>query len=292
MRNTFFTLFILSASLTLYSQQHSATKADFSRPKKLKDYQLVWHDEFNKKGKPDVKYWAYETGFKRNNELQWYQTKNASCKNGILTITALKEKVKNPSYDVNSQDWRKNRAFGDYTSASINTRGLKSWKYGRFEVRARIDSAKGSWPAIWTLGNKERWPANGEIDIMEFYIKNNRQSILANAAHLGINSEAKWNSKVLPITYFLEKDPKWLEKFHIWRMDWDEEAIKIYLDDELINDISITNTNNPDGFNPFHQEHYILLNLAIGGENGGDPSLSKFPMTYEVDYVRVYQKNN
>jgi beta-glucanase (GH16 family) len=285
--SSFLTLIV---SLDIHAQQSLAKRPDFSEPKKINGYELVWNDEFDRKGKPNPKFWSYENGFKRNNELQWYQAENANCKDGVLTITASREKIKNPDYDANSKDWRKNRAFGYYTSASINTKGLKSWKYGRFEIRARIDSTKGSWPAIWTLGNNEKWPANGEIDIMEFYIKNQKQSILANAAHLGQNFKPKWNSKIIPLSYFLEKDPNWLEKFHIWRMDWDEKAIKIYLDDELLNDINITHTKNPNGFNPFHQEHYFLLNLAIGGDNGGNPSLSKFPITYEVDYVRVYQK--
>jgi beta-glucanase (GH16 family) len=273
----------------LFSQKKEQTKADLSAPKQIKGYNLVWNDEFNKNGKPNSEFWSFENGFKRNNELQWYQEENAICKDGILTITAQREQVKNPNYDYTSKEWRKTRAFGNYTSASINTKGLKSWKYGRFETRAKIDSTKGSWPAIWTLGNDGEWPANGEIDIMEFYIKNQQQSVLANAAFLGGNQKPKWNSKVTPLTYFLDKDPNWLEKFHLWRMDWDEEAIKIYIDDELINEISIAKTINPDGTNPFQQEHYFLLNLAIG-ENGGNPKNSKFPIIYQVDYVRVYQR--
>jgi beta-glucanase (GH16 family) len=284
-------LFMLTAN-QLFSQKKEQKKADFSAPKQIKGYNLVWNDEFNENGKPNPAYWIFENGFKRNNELQWYQEENAICKDGILTITANRERVKNTNYDANSKDWRKNRAFGNFTSASINTKGLKSWKYGRFETRAKIDSTKGSWPAIWTLGNVGQWPANGEIDIMEFYIKNQQQSILANAAWLGGNLKPKWNSKVTPLTYFLEKDSKWLEKFHVWRMDWDEEAIKIFIDDELINNISTIKTINPDGKNPFQQEHYFLLNLAIGGENGGNPKNSMFPITYQVDYVRVYQKEN
>jgi beta-glucanase (GH16 family) len=273
----------------LFSQKKEQTKADLSAPKQIKGYNLVWNDEFNENGKPNSEFWSFENGFKRNNELQWYQEENAICKDGILTITAQREQVKNPNYDYTSKEWRKTRAFGNYTSASINTKGLKSWKYGRFETRAKIDSTKGSWPAIWTLGNNGEWPANGEIDIMEFYIKNQQQSVLANAAFLGGNQKPKWNSKVTPLTYFLDKDPNWLEKFHLWRMDWDEEAIKIYIDDELINEISIAKTINPDGTNPFQQEHYFLLNLAIG-ENGGNPKNSKFPIIYQVDYVRVYQR--
>ena len=75
-------------------------------------------------------------------------------------------------------------------------------------------------------------------------------------------------------------------------MDWDEKAIKLYVDDELLNSVNLAETVNRDGKgkNPFHQPHYILLNLAIGGDNGGDPSKTNFPTRFEVDYVRVYQK--
>ncbi|MDA9555780.1 glycoside hydrolase family 16 protein [Pelobium sp.] len=264
-------------------------RPDFTAPKIIDGYQLVWNDEFNINGKPNIESWRYETGFVRNEELQWYQKENAFCKNGVLNISAKREKVSNPSYNPNSKDWRKNRAFANYTSASINTKGLKSWKYGRFEVRAKIDSTKGSWPAIWTLGNEGQWPANGEIDLMEFYIKNDKQSILANAAWLGNNPRVIWNSKITPLNHFLSKDPNWVKKFHVWRMDWDAESIKLYLDDELLNEISASKTINPDGTNPFQQEHYLLLNLAIG-QNGGNPSSSKFPINYQIDYVRVYQK--
>lgn len=276
---------VYKSDLTINANSHSTATTILRK----ENYRLVWNDEFNADSEPNPTNWGYENGFKRNNELQWYQQENAICKDGVLTISAIKEKVNNPAYDAKSKDWRINRAFAEYTSTSINTKGIKSWKYGRFEIRAKIDSAKGSWPAIWTLGIDGKWPANGEIDIMEFYIKNQKQSILANAAWLGKNPKVIWNSKVTALTYFLNKDPKWLEKFHVWRMDWDAESIKIYLDDELLNDISTVNTINPDGSNPFQQEHYLLLNLAIG-ENGGTPNFSKFPIIYQIDYVRVYQK--
>lgn len=87
-------------------------------------------------------------------------------------------------------------------------------------------------------------------------------------------------------------DPDWSGKFHVWRMDWDEKAIRLYVDDTLLNttDLKDTFNKNPEGKNPFHQPHYILLNLAIGGANGGDPSKTDFPARFEVDYVRIYQK--
>jgi len=251
---------------------------------------LVWSDEFNEDGKPDAAHWRYETGFVRNQELQWYQTDNASVKNGLLVIEGRKQQVLNPNYVSGSTEWKKNRLYSQYTSSSINSSGLKTWKFGRFEIRARINTQKGSWPAIWTLGVNGEWPSNGEIDIMEFYQIGGVPSILANFAW-GTTTrwEAKWDGANKPLSYFMNKDARWADKFHVWTMDWGKDTIRLLLDGELMNETLVKNSVNPDGSNPFLQNHYILLNLALGA-NGGDPSTSTFPILYEVDYVRVYQK--
>jgi beta-glucanase (GH16 family) len=91
------------------------------------------------------------------------------------------------------------------------------------------------------------------------------------------------------LSHFTANDPDWPNKFHVWRMDWTKDVINLYLDDELLNTQPLDQTLNPDGSNPFQQPHYLLLNLALG-ENGGDPSYSKFPIRYEVDYVRLYKQ--
>ncbi|WP_057938923.1 glycoside hydrolase family 16 protein [Algoriphagus resistens] len=253
-------------------------------------YKLVWQEEFDQEGKVNPAFWSFEAGFKRNNELQWYQEPNAEITNGMLVITGKREQVKNVNYDAGSTDWRRNREFGEYTSSSINTRGKYEFQYGIMEVRAKIDTAMGMWPAIWTLGITEPWPSNGEIDLMEYYRVKGEATILANAAWADEGQyNAKWDEAKIPFAEFLEKDPDWPDKFHLWRMEWTEESIRLFLDNELLNEIDLARTVNPDGFNPFHQPHYILLNLAIGG-NGGDPSGSSFPRAYVVDYVRVYQK--
>lgn len=253
------------------------------------DYQLVWADEFNTDGSPDPTNWTYEHGFVRNKELQWYQPENAFCKNGKLIIEGRRERKENPNYEAGSKNWRKNREFARYTSSCVKTKGLHSWQYGRFEIKARIKTKAGLWPAIWFLGVDGEWPSNGEIDLMEFY----QGKILANACWGTRNRwQAKWDSSKTPVTSF--KDPKWDEKFHIWRMDWDTNYIKLYLDDQLLNTIDLSKTINPTDRgpkNPFHQPHYLLLNLAIGGA-GGDPSKTQFPTRYEIDYVRVYQKKD
>ena len=262
-----------------------------------KEYRLVWSDEFEVDGRPS-KDWTFERGFKRNQELQWYQSQNAWVKDGCLVIEGRKEHRKNPLYEAGSSDWRKNREFIEYTSSSLTTRLGFQFLYGRVEVRAKIPVASGSWPAIWLLGNKWEWPQNGEIDMMEYYIKDGVPSILGNACWGSTERwKAVWDSVVMPFTHFTEKDPDWADKFHIWRMDWDNDFIRLYLDDELLNEIDLSKTFN-EGYdgnheNPFANnvvgfKHYLLLNLAIGS-NGGDPDDSQFPLRYYIDYVRVYQ---
>jgi len=251
------------------------------------DYVQVWSDEFNKDGRPDSSVWRFEKGLLRNNEAQWYQEKNAVCKNGILTIKAKHDSMPNPNFVSGSRDWKKNQAYIYYTSSSINTKGLKDWLYGRFELRAKIDVQPGCWPAWWMLGTADGWPDNGEIDIMEYY----RGKVLANYA---VATEKQysplWFSKTVPVAAY---GKGWADSFHTWRMDWDEQGIGIFLDDSLLNYQPQSNLYNRKGGNdyfPFRQRQYMLLNLAIGGINGGNPDGTPFPRMFQIDYVRVYQK--
>src|SRR5215510_6491617 len=131
-------------------------------------YRLVWSDEFDKDGLPDAARWAYDVGLNRggwpNHELQYYaagRRENSRVEHGVLILEARREKT---------------RGFADsggqrYTSGRLFTRGVQTWTYGFFEIRARIPCGRGSWPAIWMLGDPPgvqwRWPDVGEIDIME-----------------------------------------------------------------------------------------------------------------------------
>jgi beta-glucanase (GH16 family) len=140
------------------------------------------------------------------------------------------------------------------------------------------------WPAFWTLGVNGRWPSNGEVDIMEYYHDHLRANVARSA---GRRYAAKWFSVAKPIGSF---GADWSSRFHIWRMDWDSSGISLYVDDRLMNRVPSDSLVNPDGSHPFRQPEYVLLNLAVGGANGGDPSGVSFPRKFEVDYVRVYQK--
>lgn len=270
----------LSCSVRKSSSNQEVT--DYSK----EGYQLVWSDEFNQDGPPDPKNWTYEKGFVRNEELQWYQPENAFCENGLLIIEARQTKRPNPLYVEGSRDWRKKRKEIEYTSACVITNGLQSWQYGRFEMRGKINISAGLWPAFWTLGERGGWPANGEIDIMEYY----KGKILSNIASLGKDRKPKWFSTTKAVSEL--GGEKWAKQFHVWRMDWDSENISLFVDDVLYLKTSLNDLQNdvPTDFHPFKQKHYILFDLAMGGMNGGDLKDTKFPNRMEVDYVRVYQK--
>lgn len=285
-------ILIILLIFTSFARPANPYLQDDSDPKQLTGMHLVWNDEFNTDGKPNTANWKFEKGFVRNEELQWYQSDNVNCKDGLLLIEGKRERVVNSNYLEGSTDWKKNRQFADYTSGSIISQGLQQFQFGRFEIRARIDTTLGSWPAIWTKGINGKWPFCGEIDIMEFYRSKSVPTILANVAWGSATyTSGTWDTRKVTLSYFTDKDSDWCKKFHVWRMDWTADSINLYLDDELLNYTLVKNTKNPEGVDPQQphlQKHFLLLNLAIGS-NGGNPSQSQFPIKYEVDYVRVYQ---
>lgn len=278
MRIVLFLFFILPA--TLCAQQGK--------------WRLVWNDEFDSNGRPDSAKWSFEHGFVRNQEAQWYQSENAWQEGGHLIIEGRREHKPNPTYKPDGRYWGQQRPNIEYTSASLNTRGHFEFLYGRLEVCARIPTSRGAWPAIWTLGRGMEWPSCGEIDVMEFYRIKGVPHILANVAWGGDKRyQSVWETQRVPFSYFTDYDSTWSQRFHIWRMDWDEQAIRLYLDDELLNEVMLSKTVNGtfgQHLNPFHRPQFILLNLAMGGKAGGEIDDAALPMRYEIDYVRVYER--
>ena len=279
------------------------TKPDKTAAKKeLDGMKLVWDDEFNGTGRPDETKWNFETGFQRNHEDQWYQKDNAYLDGkGALVIEGRKETVQNPNYQPGSSDWKRNRQYAEYTSASMQSK--YTYKYGKVIVRAKIPMASGSWPAIWQVGNTWEWPLGGEIDILESYPSNGQPAIHANYCWGSDRRwSGNWQSVVKTLSYFTDKDKDWVEKYHVWTLDWNKNTLKISVDGELINEISTSKTFNGSGGgapsgeyqNPFSNDvsnfgDLIWLNLALGGDNGGKIDNRAFPMKYYIDYVRVYQ---
>jgi beta-glucanase (GH16 family) len=250
-------------------------------------YTLIWSDEFDKDGSPDTSKWRFETGFVRNEEAQWYQAENAICIGGNLVITGKKEDRPNPTYVDKSDNWRTNREFIKYSGASLVMKKEHAFQYGKVEVRAKIEAQTGLWPAIWTLGVKGQWPSNGEVDIMEYY----DDKILANYAIAAKDQfNAIWDGEHITLDALGGKS--WSDQFHVWTLEWNENEMTIKLDNLFINAIDLhTTINKSDGKNPFRQPHYLLLNLAMGGQRGGSLAETKLPSEYSVDYVRIYKNN-
>jgi len=263
-------------------------------PSKYSDWKLDWSDEFDNDGTPDPSKWAFEEGFVRNKEVQWYQKENAVCKDGILVIEAKNEVKPNPNYEEGSSDWKKSREFITYTSASLVTENLKDFLYGIIEFKARIPIGQAAWPAIWSTGSKMPWPWNGEMDMMEYYKREEGKTLLANFFWTGKNEDdIKDNTKHILLSHFTDKDPDWADKFHVWKVVWDSDYIRIYVDGELLNTGTVSKMNNGgkyEGTNPFRSAHKMRINLALRNKEYDNVNPSMLPYKLEVDYVRYYTK--
>ena len=270
-----------------------ASAADPFAPNPPAGMKLVWSDEFDADGRPDPANWTYETGYVRNHEAQWYRPESAEVRDGCLVITGEHHEQPLP----NPRGAGRRFGFGgdnrpiEYTSACLITKGLHSFQFGRIEARIKAPLMEGSWPAFWTLGISENWPSCGEIDIFEYY----REQVLANFCWSapGGTWSPEWNTVRIPLRKYRRDDPDWANKFHVYAMDWDENRIVLSVDGVAVNDSSIAEVKNArfrSVENPFHQPHYLLVNLALGGDNGGDVTKIPFPVHMYVDYVRVYQK--
>lgn len=233
----------------------------------------VWADEFDYTGAPDSTRWGYDIGGNGwgNNELQYYtnSTDNASVANGILTITARKE----------AKEERK------YTSARLVTKNKGDFLYGRFEIRAKLPAGRGTWPAIWMLPTDWEyggWPGSGEIDIMEHVGFNPGQ------IHITTHTK-KYYFKINTQKTAIKKIRNATTAFHLYRLDWTPAVIRGYIDDELVFEFR----NEGGGYEvwPFDKRFHLLLNIAVGGDWGGQKGVddTAFPATMEVDYVRVYK---
>jgi len=228
---------------------------------------LIWSDDFDVDGAPDPAKWSYNTGTGQNgwgnNEKQNYtdSPNNVVVQGGILKITAKKE------------------ASGgqDYSSARLVTDNKFKFTYGKIEVRAKLPTGAGTWPAIWMLGQNyatNEWPACGEIDIMEHV--GNSQNVIHGTLHYPgrFGGSADTGSKTIPNVS---------SEFHVYKAVWSPTSIKIYVDETLIHSVS-----NAASL-PFNSDFFIILNVAMGGNLGGNIDAAFTQSSMEIDYVKVYQ---
>jgi beta-glucanase (GH16 family) len=259
-----------------------------SAPLRPADWRLVWSDEFDTPGAPDPAKWDYEEGFVRNREAQYYtraRLENARVEDGVLILEARQEPFPNAAYQEGSTDWRRRAPEAAYTSASLVTEGKAAWRYGRIEVRAKLPTGRGTWPAIWMLGVNRRevgWPKCGEIDIME-NVGFDPDVIHANIhtqSYNHVQKTGKGSWLIVPRPY---------DDFHVYALEWFEDRMDFFVDDQKY----FTFVNEQTGVDawPFDQPFYLILNLAIGGSWGGQKGIDDaiFPQRMEVDYVRIYE---
>ncbi|MDB5200110.1 MAG: glycoside hydrolase [Chitinophagaceae bacterium] len=229
-----------------------------------------WREEFNYNGLPDTTKWSYETGRSANNEIEYYtNAKNAMVRNGVLVIAAKKEKIDGM----------------DYSSARMVTNGKADFLYGRFEIRAKLPTGRGLWPAIWMMPVKESyggWPASGEIDIME------QVGYAPDTVHISTHThEQNWmkNNGVTSVAFVKTATAA----FHIYRIDWTPGGIEGFIDGKKI--FQHLNNNKGHGYWPFDKPFFLILNIAVGGDWGGKYGVDDtiFPKQMEVDYIRVYK---
>ncbi len=272
-----FLLFSFILYRVFLSSLANASDIDLSAPMDKGGWKLIWSEEFDYTGFPDSTKWSYDTEGNvyqwGNNEAQYYTSgrkENAWVSDGVLRITALKEPMEGRSY----------------TSARLITKGKGDWLYGRFEIRAKLPTGRGTWPAIWMLPTDWEygdWPKSGEIDIME-NVGYDPDTIV------GSSHTEKYNHAIGTQKNAKIACPDCYKAFHVYALEWEEDEYRLYVDDQLY----FTFKNEGTGYEvwPYDKRFHILLNLAIGGNWGGQKGIddSLFPHVFEIDYVRVYKK--
>ena len=233
----------------------------------------AWQDEFDYTGLPDPAKWSFEQGGDGwgNHELQYYtrSLKNAHVGDGVLSIVARRQKIEG----------------SDYSSARLRSKGKGDFRYGRFEVRAKLPIGRGTWPAIWMLPTDQvygGWPKSGEIDIMEHVGYDPGRIHIT--MHTGAYNHVLGTQKTA-----IHPVDDATTQFHRYRVDWTPATIRGYIDDVQVYEF-VNEGTGPAAW-PFDQRFHFLLNIAVGGDWGGKEGVDKniFPATLQIDYVRAYK---
>lgn len=253
------------------------------KPAAPNGWKLVWQDEFNGKTLDAKKWNVLLREQSKHNELQYYLPDEVYLQGGILRLRS------------------RERSYGSmrYTSGRLDTRGKFAPVYGRFEIRAKLPTGKGLWPAHWLYPQNRNWqmeytmsqavaegkerlipeerPWYSEIDIMEFL--GHEPNILYGTLHYYTfdgqkkSTSGKWTG-----------DVDYSKDFHLYVLEWEPDSMRWYVDGNLIH-MSVVGIP--------HTPHYLILNTAVGGAWPGNPdSTTVFPQSHDIDYVRVYRRSH
>ena len=242
---------------------------------------LVWSDEFSgaKGATPDPTKWGFQVGAGGwgNNELECYTTvrgNSALDGNGNLVLTAIRQ----PGHICSDGK------ATDYTSARLTTQNKFTQEYGRLEMRAKVPTSSGIWPAFWALGDNMPtvdWPQAGEIDVAEVVGK------LPSTIHGTVHGPANAGG-ALEIGRTLDVGQPLSDAFHVYAVDWTPDGLTWSIDGKAYGTVTRTQVE-AGGTWVYDHPFYLLLNLAVGGSFPGPPDASAtWPQGYAIDYVRVY----
>ena len=244
-------------------------------------WRLIWSDEFAHDGLPDPAKWVCEKGFVRNQEPQYYTARreNARVEDGVLILEARRERFQNAAYQADGKDYKTRREFADYTSASIATRGLFAFQYGRVEFRAQLPAGAALWPAVWTLGADVKsvgWPACGEIDIMEWW--GSRPGAMTSTLHFKKDGRHQQD-------HAATTQPASITGFHLYALEWYPDHMDFYFDGKPYHHVDLSKLDDQSA-SPFRKPHFLLIDLALDPHQKEGDAL---PQQLKVDYIRVYQ---
>jgi beta-glucanase (GH16 family) len=271
---------------------------------------VVWEDTFDGSGQPSTANWNYHVGngfnpglgdFQGwgNGEWEWYRPENSFRQNGNLVIRADDNAT---ATVIAGRSWFQR-------SGRLTTKGKRSWQFGRIEARIAMPNVVATWPAFWMMGDAcddtvttdfaapisrfdtmaSNWSSCGEVDIME-----HRNSETVTFQNLfwdsrtglfpwadGLNNQQPNQATVGDVS-----------QFHLYTIEWDASQIRWFVDRDTrptpVHTVDITASNKEEFRKPFH----IILNLAVSGQFTGpaQPNPAQFPLTMQVDYVRVWQR--
>ncbi|MFH9725832.1 discoidin domain-containing protein [Streptomyces sp. NPDC017254] len=250
---------------------------------------LVWSDEFDGAagGRPDPAKWRADPGTGQNAELQYYTDHRNAALDGAGHLVMEARQEATPGQGC-PPDPLTGSTTCQYTSARMNTGATFQFTYGRVEARVKVPKGKGLWPAFWMMGGDfltgRPWPYNGEIDIMEILGKD------VKTAYSTVHAPAYNGGGGIGAPYRLPQDADFSDDFHTWTADWNSKGIVYSLDGRTVFTLDKEQVERTRGPWIFDHPHYMILNLAIGGDwPGPTDSTTPFPSKMLVDYVRVYQ---
>ncbi len=303
---------VLTAALLLGGATTAPEQAPETAPLEGAGWELAWADEFEgdaldrSKWTPEVSCWGGG-----NSERQCYTDRpdNIAVENGMLLLKARKERFTGPARPPEIAENPNPQVTQQFTSGKVRTRGLHAWRYGRFEVRAKVPAGQGTWPAVWMMPAEDvygPWPLSGEIDILE-------------AVNIGAKCKVceggKGENRTISALHFGDRPPGNLfvdsrtalpdlalpsDDFHVYSVEWGEGLIRFLVDDRVHLTVPAErwSTASPLAEGrpaaPFDQPFYVMANLAVGGRlseenNAKGLAASSFPAQFAIDWIRVYR---